>query len=150
MMFKTLEKELMVETLEKGDKLRFKALGGSMTPFIRSGDIITIEPVNHRNIVVGDILFYEADSEFLVHRLIEKRENKENSIYTTKGDSLTSPDKPVNDSQIMGKVIKIERNGKKLEYGTRYWKLMNYLFTKIPIHVMVNIYMYFHKLTNSK
>jgi len=106
--------ELSQELLEKGGLLRFQAHGRSMYPFIKDGDIILVEPRNGDSVGIGDIIFYRRlDGSLAAHRLIKKIGTKDRTILFTKGDSLKYIDSPVTCGQVMGRVIRIEGNGRR-------------------------------------
>ena len=128
-----LEIELMDETLKTG-KLRFRALGNSMFPFIRSGDLITIKPFKESEIYIGDVIFYKKEGLLFVHRLIKKERLNGDLIGITRGDNRQIPDKPIKMSQVKGKVVKIDRGKKSIELTSFPWKLANYIISKIPFH----------------
>lgn len=124
----------MNETLDKGFDLSFKALGNSMTPFICSGDVITVKSTESDNLSIGDIIFYVSETRFIVHRLIQKNKIGTELFFITKGDNRGLPDPPVESSQIKGKVVKIERGSKSIDMESLSWKLVNYIISKAPFN----------------
>ena len=102
--------ELMITVLEKGKSFRFQAKGGSMSPFIKDQDIITVKPIQPETIHKGDVLaFVNPNQQKLnVHRVVAIKNGK----YLMKGDSAHSPDGWIKRDQIIGKVDAIERGGK--------------------------------------
>ena len=52
-------------------------------------------------------------------------------IFQTKGDALAAPDEPVKYSSILGKVLKVERNGATTprcrDMESAFWRALNYL-----------------------
>ena len=126
--------ELFQEILEKGGFLRFRALGGSMFPFIRSGDIVTAEPIPPENLNVGQVLFYYKDGNFFVHRLKEKSGN---SLMITRGDNLPFNDHFITPSEVLGKIIMIERKGKRIDMESGLMRLMNWTIARIPIYWII-------------
>ena len=50
--------KLMKDVHMKGGSLRFTAKGYSMKPSIRHNDIITVSPVDDRNLKRGDIIIH--------------------------------------------------------------------------------------------
>lgn len=107
--------ELSQELLDRGGLLRFQAHGRSMHPFIHHGDVIIVEPRNGNAAIVGDIIFYRrSDGSITAHRLIKINGKKDNTVLITKGDALKYVDQPITCGQVMGRVITIEGQGRKV------------------------------------
>ena len=115
------------EVLGRGRALRFRAKGGSMSPFIRNGDVVEVAPAEG-NINLGDIILYRSSNgNPVIHRVIQKR--KENII--TKGDSVPSSDQPLLSRQVLGRVVCIEKNGWHLRLDRRMGRFINVLLATI-------------------
>ena len=82
----------------------FEVQTGSMSPEINSGDWIIVKA--SKNIKLKDVITYRQDGEFITHRVI----GTYNSTYVTKGDANNSKDDPIDQNQIVGKVVKILPN----------------------------------------
>ncbi|MFA5879663.1 MAG: S24/S26 family peptidase [Candidatus Margulisiibacteriota bacterium] len=104
----------------KGSLFRFKAFGYSMSPFIKDQDIITIESIT-KKVTNGDIVaFLKPDcSKFVVHRVITRKKQ-----LLLKGDNCSKIDGFIPQENLIGKVIKIERNGKKISLGLGWEKVL--------------------------
>jgi len=116
--------EMWQEVLEKGRTFRFRALGGSMFPFIRSGDLLTAKAVSPIDLSIGEVLLYQREGRSFVHRLIKKKIMNGTPLFITHGDHLTFSDPTIQSSQILGKVICIERSGRTIHLDTpsqRMW-----------------------------
>ncbi len=115
------------EVLGRGKTFKFKAKGGSMSPFIRNGDILEIIPVK-RKINLGDVVLYHSSyGNTVVHRVIQR--NKESII--TKGDSVPSSDQPIFSKQVLGRVVAVEKNGWRIRLDTPVGRLLNILLAVI-------------------
>ena len=79
----------------------FEVATGSMADTINIGDVVIVK-INDR-IKKNDIIVYKEENSFITHRIIEI--NEESII--TRGDANNSEDKPIQTSQILGKVIYI-------------------------------------------
>jgi signal peptidase I len=108
--------DLLRLSAAKGAALRFRARGQSMGPFVRSGDLVTVAPLTQGSPRVGEIVAFArgADQVLRVHRLIAVLPGG----YLFKGDNAPGPDLPVQRSDILGKVSRIERNGRRVRLGT--------------------------------
>ena len=82
----------------------FEVQTGSMSPEINPGDWIIVK--TSKNIQLKDVVTYKQDGEFITHRVI----GAYNGTYVTKGDANNSKDEPIDESQIVGKVVKILAN----------------------------------------
>jgi hypothetical protein len=124
--------EMLEETLNRGHSIRFRVPGDSMYPTICDDDLITVEPIKPATVIVGDIILYEHKSKVTVHRVMRilKRSEKnlssalqgpqDRSLSETLefifcGDAAIKDDAPVSSEQILGKVVAIERNGRRID-----------------------------------
>jgi signal peptidase I len=120
------------DILEKGKSVRFQAKGWSMRPLIRDGDFIVVSPVENSSIKIGDVVFYSTTgNKVIVHRLIRKYKQKGRMTVLIKGDaSFSSPEK-IDIQNIWGKVIAIERNGRKKRLDTKLHQIIGFLLSGI-------------------
>ena len=79
----------------------FEVQTGSMHGTIEAGDWIIIK--NGRDVNIGDIVTYRHGKDFVTHRIIESYKG----TYVTKGDANNAKDDPIDQSQIVGHVVKI-------------------------------------------
>ena len=108
--------ELMTAVLSKGCSFRFKAKGWSMTPFIRDGDVIKVDPINAHPLQVGQVVaFHSADERCLVvHRIIARTDTG----YLIQGDSaMGESDGIVRQDQLLGQVSRVDREGRRVWLG---------------------------------
>jgi len=99
--------------------------GGSMHPFIRRKDIVTVKPMKYEEARIGDIIAFRrssSDNTLTVHRMIKKRIG----YIVTKGDANKHGDPPVHHMNICGKVVKIVRNSKVINLENRFNRLSSY------------------------
>ena len=82
----------------------FEVQTGSMAPEINPGDWIIVKSA--KNIQLKDVVTYKQDGEFITHRVI----GTYNGTYVTKGDANNSKDDPIDESQVVGKVVKVLAN----------------------------------------
>lgn len=93
--------------LRHGFDIRISTLGLSMFPLIASGDRIVITPQGEINI--GDVIVFVRADAMVCHRLAHVFERDGIEYYVTRGDNCTDLDESVTSDQIVGKVIRIER-----------------------------------------
>jgi signal peptidase I len=137
-----LFKDLSTDLLRQGKSVRFHAPGRSMYPSIREGEAITVEPVSPSAVQTGDILLYQSGERLVAHRvarIIKTKVPRPYSLdgerpsdnthpssrvprlsFVLRGDTWGKEDpEPVEDSQILGKVIRVERNGRPVNPYSR-------------------------------
>jgi hypothetical protein len=124
--------ELLEEVLNHGHSVRFRAPGNSMYPTICGGDIITVNPIEILSITIGDIILYRHKSGITAHRVVRTlKQSEENSRgapqgpqksslsetlhFFLRGDAAIVFDDPVSAGQILGKVVIVERNGRRID-----------------------------------
>jgi hypothetical protein len=137
-----LFRDLSTDLLRQGKSIRFRAPGRSMYPSIREGEAITVEPVSPSAVQTGDILLYQTGERLVAHRVVRiiktelpppcsfdgehpSNNTHQSSLVTRlcfvlRGDTWGEEDpSPVKDSQILGKVIRVERNGRPVNPYSR-------------------------------
>ena len=131
--------DIAIELLRNRNMIRFQAPGVSMSPFFRHHEVITVKPCSHRDILFGDIILYSGfgngaprlsdpiKGKKIVHRFLWRREVEGELRLITKGDNNYHCDSPVSPHQVLGKVVKIEKNGWKLRLDTPLGRLLNTL-----------------------
>lgn len=80
----------------------FEVATGSMSNTIEIGDVVIVKIT--KEVQENEIIVYSEGNNFITHRLIEKDGQNR---FITKGDANNSEDKPIEESQILGKVIYI-------------------------------------------
>jgi phage repressor protein C with HTH and peptisase S24 domain len=107
--------ELLRDVVSKGMLFRFRAKGWSMSPFIKDGDVITIEPVRPGEPRAGDAVafIHSVNGRLVVHRVVRKIDGD----CLIQGDSASEPDGVVSSSDILGRVARVERNGRSVRLG---------------------------------
>ncbi len=108
--------ELLQEVLDQGSIIQFTATGGSMSPFIRSGDTLKIAPLHGKRPVLGQVYVFRnpLNQKLLVHRLVAKKEGN----WILRGDSYGRHMRDVVPSEaLLGIVESIDRCGKPIQLG---------------------------------
>jgi Peptidase S24-like len=100
---------LVAETLRNCGTVRLKAWGTSMLPSVWPGDLLTIQSVAHDEVIDGDIVLVLRDQRFLIHRLIERRQDQSCISWITRGDAVLRDDPPAGTSDLLGRVTGIQR-----------------------------------------
>jgi signal peptidase I len=108
-------KKIMRGVLDKGASFRFQGKGYSMSPFIKDGDVLTIAPVQGATPGFGDVVVFTHPhtGKLIIHRIIGKR----GGSYRTKGDNAPEEDGMISRATIVGRVTRVERNGRYISLG---------------------------------
>lgn len=114
----------------------FEVQTGSMEPEISVGDWIIVKLT--QNVGISDIITYRLGSEFVTHRVIEAYRG----TYITMGDANNSKDKPVDQNQIVGKVVNILPG-----FGILRKTLFNPV---VLITLMVTLFLFNYAFTKNK
>ena len=93
--------------------------GISMWPFLRPADRVLVLP-NTEHLAVGEVVLIRFNERLVVHRIAQINEAE---TILTWGDFNLQPDPLAAQAQILGKVIKIERNQRQisLSRGRHMW-----------------------------
>jgi signal peptidase I len=106
--------ELAAEILQRGERINLRVQGASMLPSLFPGDVLTIRRCDPREIVAGDIVFFRREGRCFAHRVAERMTGGTACRMRTRGDALTDCDPPVSESEVLGRVTHVERNGRRL------------------------------------
>ncbi len=101
--------------LDKGEPFWFEATGGSMWPFVRDGDVITVSPLSDTPPRLGDVVAFTRpeSGKLVVHRVVGKRDGS----YLIRGDGSPDCADVIPRANILGRVTRVERNGKRVHLG---------------------------------
>ena len=107
--------ELLLAIVESGVALRTTARGFSMQPFIRDKDVLTISPITTMQPSLGDVVAFTkpGTGKLAIHRII----GRTNDGWLIRGDNSLDPDGVVATENIIGRVYRVERQGKEAHLG---------------------------------
>jgi Peptidase S24-like len=126
--------EIMQGVLAKGALFRFRATGWSMSPFIRDGDVITIAPLGLKKPALGQVVAFIRPefARLAVHRVIGRQGPK----VLIQGDNIADQaDGWFLPQHILGRVMCIERNGKRVWLGLGLERYLIVFFSRIGLLV---------------
>jgi signal peptidase I len=105
---KVFENRKVLETILEiysENTCEFIVASSSMHPTLKTGDKITVEPVDPDKIMVGQVVVFKSESgKLIVHRVVKK----EGFVLVTAGDSLRRFDHPVHIYDVVGIVKGLE------------------------------------------
>ena len=124
--------ELAAQLLGAGHAMRFRARGSSMYPLVRDGDVLDVHPVDDGTIDVDDIVLYlSSGNGIIVHRVVGVSGQGDKISLRVKGDSVGKADPEVRECQVLGRVVSIERRGRKTPPVPRLWRHRSSLFLRL-------------------
>ncbi|MFW6107386.1 MAG: nucleotidyltransferase family protein [bacterium] len=114
--------ELASTLLAQGAAVRFRAHGRSMLPFVRHGDVLTVEPLGGEAPRVGDVVLHRVPGgRLLAHRVVGRSRADGQAALVTRGDAALAPGHRVSPGQVLGRVVARQRAGTtvRLDRGPR-------------------------------
>ena len=104
---------LAADLLSRGSRLRFRARGTSMHPFIQDGDLVTVEAVEAGSPRRGDIVLARLSSgRLVVHRVRQTGPD----FLLVQGDAVPAPDGRLGLENVLGRVAAVERAGRPVRF----------------------------------
>jgi signal peptidase I len=80
--------------------------GISMEPAYGRGDLVIVrDRVDPATLQVNDVILFREGHLPVVHRIVAIEETANGRVFTTKGDNVDTPDPPVSQGQVEGKVV---------------------------------------------
>ena len=117
--------DLAGQILQSGHRLRFRASGGSMQPFIQDGDILEVDPFVGEHVRRGDVLLVEAtDGRWLAHRVVKTGQHDNKFALLIKGDACPYPDGWFGLDDVLGRVLVVEHGSQRIRLtaGSQQWR----------------------------
>ena len=107
--------ERLVEALLlDGLSVEIRVSGSSMSPFIRPGDLVVLEPPGAQTLGVGDVLaFLRAPGRLAIHRVV----GWSGGALVLRGDGARMADGPIERSAIVGRVRQVRRSESPVKLG---------------------------------
>jgi hypothetical protein len=87
-----------------------------MTPTIDDGEVLIVAPVAARQVDVADVVFCRTGSRSVAHRVLSiDRGAASPPQLALCGDASLESDRPVTAEQVRGRVIAVERAGRRVD-----------------------------------
>lgn len=99
---------MALELLARGERVRLRATGGSMRPFIQSGDTVVLDPAGPRPVGAVVLVATPAGELGVIHRVVARWDQR----LLTKGDALPHSDGWVPQTAALAVVVAVERRGR--------------------------------------
>ncbi|MBO1512384.1 signal peptidase I [Metabacillus bambusae] len=125
--------DLLIRTMQKYGWMDLPSYGTSMYPFIQKGNICRFVEFNEKTVKKGDILLYHSSSgQLIAHRFLGEKKIKDQLKYELKGDTNICSDELINQDQIIGKLVTINKQKKKVYITDLSAILWGYMIVSIP------------------
>jgi signal peptidase I len=106
---------LLAELVRKYGTVRLHAVGTSMVPAIHPGDLLSVQRVDVKEILRGDIVVYAREETLIVHRVVKVMATVSPEPYLiTRGDRLLRDDPQVLSPELIGRVSLVQRGQRSL------------------------------------
>lgn len=102
-----------------------------MLPWVRPGDLAILDKVSPGSVQCGDIVLFRRDHRFFVHRIVERRTRDGRLFLVAKGDANPHPDGVIAPSEILGRVERIYRGGRRIEFHSRRTRALSFLIAQV-------------------
>lgn len=99
---------LYMQALRQGQALWFTVASGSMRPLLAVGDDIYIEPACAHHLCIGDIAAFETPQGLMVHRIVQRRQQKTTIRLLQMADIDLYPGW-IAEPDVIGRVVAIRR-----------------------------------------
>jgi signal peptidase I len=111
---------LAEEVVRTFGEVRLRVFGTSMVPFILPGDLVLIQRASLDEILPGQVVLFLQKGRLFVHRVVDRKVavtagRPEVSCLITRGDRLRHEDPPVSSLELLGRMVSIERDTRKVE-----------------------------------
>ena len=105
---------LVAVLLKDGLSVEIRATGSSMSPFIRPGDVVVLDPLGRLAPRTGEVVgFLRGPSRLAIHRVVAKQAG----VLVMRGDGASVDDGPVLPGDIVGRVRSVHRHGDAVRSG---------------------------------
>jgi len=121
---RSMEGELSCADLSKNDlareivrsfgEVRLRVTGSSMLPAIRANDELVVHRCRFDEAVPGEIVLFTRHHRLFAHRVVART----GGTLVTQGDGIADPDPPICASQLLGKVVRVQRRGKPIRLAS--------------------------------
>ena len=111
---------LTEEVVRNFGAVRLRVFGTSMVPSILPGDLVSIHRACLNDISPGEVVLFLQRGRLFVHRVVDRKVAATSGgsvepCLVTRGDRLRHDDSPVSSPELLGRVVSIERDNRKVE-----------------------------------
>lgn len=111
---------LAEEVVRNFGEVRLRVVGTSMVPSMLPGDLVLVRRAELHEISRGEVVLFLRNGRLIVHRVVDRKvaaaaSGADEPCLITRGDRLRRSDPPVSSSELLGRVVSIERDHQPVE-----------------------------------
>jgi signal peptidase I len=110
--------ERVTAALRRRGMTWLKVSGNSMLPWIRPGDVLFVQGADIRCVSPGQVVLFARGKRLIAHRVIGRRRVAGQVFLETKGDATWDADAPISETELLGRVSEILRDGRPTRLET--------------------------------
>jgi Peptidase S24-like len=124
----------IASALKRRGRISLRVHGTSMQPWMRPKDIALIRKIAIENVRCGDVVLFRRENHLLVHRIIEKRGTLDSAQLFSKGDAHPASDGVVQAQELLGRVVRIYRNGRRIDLDAPRQLALGLFISQLSLH----------------
>ena len=102
--------KLLKKAINKDGWLELPAFGNSMFPYIQADDVCRFSFCHPSELKKGDVILVQLQTgQLIAHRLVKKQIVNYQHVFILKGDTNLGFDKPIEEGQILGKLVGVKK-----------------------------------------
>src|SRR5260370_8061750 len=105
----------IADAVKRGGRISLRVHGTSMQPWVRPKDIALIRQISIENVRCGDGVLFRRENQLFVRRIVEERGPLNAAQLLSKGDTHPTSDGVVQEQELLGRVMRIYRNGRRID-----------------------------------
>jgi peptidase S24-like protein len=121
----------IAEALAKHGRVALRVHGTSMLPWVRPGDVAMIRRADEAGVRFGDVALFSRGSHVYVHRVVSKRGPWHAEKLTVKGDAHSHADGELEHGELLGRVVRLYRNGSRIDLDSPVQLALGLLIARI-------------------
>ena len=123
------------EELERSGKLVYTTVGTSMNPLIKQDRDLSIIEKPKGRLKKYDVAFYKRpNGQYVLHRVVKVLDDG----YVILGDNCVNKEFNIKESQILGVLVSLVRNGKEVDLNSFGYKLyVRARYAHYPVRVII-------------
>jgi signal peptidase I len=124
----------ITNALKRRGRISLRVHGTSMLPWVRPNDIALIRKISLENVRCGDVVLFRRENHLFVHRIVEKRGSLDAAQLFAKGDAHPTSDGVVHKQELLGRVMRIYRNGQRIDLDAPRQLALGLFISQLSLH----------------